>query len=303
MTFLVMPAQSKAEAVSLGRVLAEATTRLAEAGIDSASQEAAWLLERALHTTHLRLQVERDRPVGANEYRVATELIERRMTREPLQYILGTEEFRGLEFEVNPAVLIPRPESELLVDVATHGVSIHEALTIADIGTGSGCLAVSLAKALPTATIVAIDSSASALDVAKRNIIRHAVGDRVTCAQGDLCSPLEQLAGPGKVDVIVSNPPYIAEHEWPGLQPEVRLFEPGSALLGGPNGTDIHRRLLSQAWRYLVPGGVLLMEIGWGQAALVEEMAVGTNHYEAPTFCYDAAGIARVLRVLSLKRQ
>ena len=188
-------------------------------------------------------------------------------------------------------MLIPRPESELLVRQAVQSLDIDSAVTIADVGTGSGCLAVSLAKALPQATIYALDLSEPALQVARRNIRRHTLEDRIVCVQGDLLTPLGHLRLMGKVDIIVSNPPYVTEAEWSQLQPEVRKFEPRSALYGGQNGTHVQRRLLEEAWRYLTPGGLLLMEMGWHQSAMVSDLAVGTGHYGAPSFCFDEAGL------------
>jgi len=288
---------STATSASLRQVLEEATAKLREAGIQSAKLEAVWLLEKALHLTSLELIVDRDRILYPKECAAAVALINRRVTREPLQYILGTQEFCGLELEVDSRVLIPRPESELLVQQAVQSLDIDSAVTIADVGTGSGCLAVSLAKALPQATIYALDLSEPALQVARRNIRRHTLEDRIVCVQGDLLTPLGHLRLMGKVDIIVSNPPYVAEAEWSQLQTEVRIFEPRSALYGGQNGTHVQRRLLEEAWRYLTPGGLLLMEMGWHQSAMVSDLAVGTGHYEAPSFCFDEAGIARVLRI------
>jgi len=161
--------------------MVEATAGLREAGIQSAEREAVWLLEKALNLTSLGLMVDRDRILHPKEYAAAAALIKRRATREPLQYILGTQEFCGLEFEVDSRVLIPRPESELLVQQVVQSLDAHVPVTIADIGTGSGCLAVSLAKALPAATIYALDLSAPALQVARRNIRRYAPEGRIVC--------------------------------------------------------------------------------------------------------------------------
>ncbi len=293
---------STATRISLNQVLREATARLREAGIQSAELEAVWLLERALHLTSSGFIVDRDRILHPKECAAAEALINRRVTREPLQYILGTQEFCGLEFEVDSRVLIPRPESELLVQQAVQSLDLDLAVTIADIGTGSGCLAVSLAKALPAATIYALDLSEPALQVARRNVGRHTLEDRIVCLRGDLFMPLGHLGLMGKVDIIVSNPPYVTEAEWSQLQPEVRAFEPRSALHGGQDGTHVHRRLLEEAWRYLTPGGLLLMEMGWRQSATVYDLVVRAGRYATPTLCFDEADIARVLRVRTLDR-
>jgi release factor glutamine methyltransferase len=199
-------------------------------------------------------------------------------------------------------VLIPRPETELLVEEARRVLTRKNAETIVDIGTGSGCLAVALASVVPTARIYAVDCSASALEVARKNIARHGVESQVTCVHGDLCMPLKAMGLAGQVDVIVSNPPYVMEAEWPHLQPEVREFEPRSALVGGVTGIKVHSRLLDEAWKYLVPGGWLFMEVGIGQSEAVCRLAVQTGRYADPTVRRDTAGIDRIIRVQSLAR-
>ena len=285
---------------TIAQLLAHSRRALARAGVESAASEAIWLLESALQTTRAGLILQRERLLTPSEYTQAEALIARRAAREPLQYILGTQEFCGHTVEVSPAVLIPRPETELLVEEARQALTRKNAPTMADIGTGSGCLAVAVASVVPAARIYALDSSASALDVAQKNIARHSVQGRVTCALGDLCSPLESMGLAGQVDVIVSNPPYVTEAEWPHLQPEVRGFEPRSALVGGVTGIEVHSRLLEQAWKYLVPRGWLFMEVGRGQSEAVCRLAVRTGRYAAPTVRRDAAGIDRIIRVQSL---
>jgi release factor glutamine methyltransferase len=183
-----------------------------------------------------------------------------------LQYILGTQEFCGLEFHVNPAVLIPRPETELLVEYVAQRIPAERQATIVDVCTGSGCIAVAIARLRPCVRVFATDLSTPSLDIARQNATRHAVGEHITWLEGDLLGPLANHELEGRIDVIVSNPPYIAEADWATLQPEVRLFEPRRALVAGPQGTELHEQLLQESGRYLSPGGALIMEIGAGQA-------------------------------------
>jgi release factor glutamine methyltransferase len=285
---------------TVAEVLARSRQRLACAGIENDSHEAAWLLEEALRTTRLRLTLEGGRRLTESECAEVEALIGRRAGREPLQYILRSQEFCGLDFDVSPAVLIPRPETELLVEEAKQVLIGKSSATVVDVGTGSGCLAVTLASVMPDMRVYAVDCSASALAVAENNAARHSLCARIACALGDLCEPLEFMGLAGQIDVIVSNPPYITEAEWLSLQPEVRDFEPRVALVGGTDGIEVHRRLLDQAWRYLKPGGWLFMEMGRGQSQAVRQLAIATGRYAQSTVRRDAAGIDRIIRIQSL---
>ena len=268
---------------------------LSQGGIAQSEHEAAWILESALGQSRLGLHLNKYERVGDRDWDRAMALFERRASREPLQYVLGTQEFCGLEFRVTPDVLIPRPETELLVEVVRQACAQTSDAFIADVGTGSGCIAIALAKALPTATLYATDRSAAALALAEENAARHGVQDRVTFLEGDLMDPLEGLQLQGRLVAIASNPPYIAENEFTALQPEVRLFEPRSALDGGPDGLLLYRRLLSEAAGFLKPDGILALEVGQGQADLVSDLARdGENYYNGRTLL-DMAGIKRVV--------
>lgn len=293
----------QSNAALLGDVLAAARERLAQAGIKTAAQEAAWLLEQALGCRSHQLVSDADRVLSPAEQAAVSALIERRARREPLQYILGTQEFCGLEFSVSPAVLIPRPETELLVSEVVRQVRNEHAPIVVDVGTGSGCVAVTVATILGRATVVAIDCSAEALRVATDNAARHGVAHMIEWCEGDLLAPLAGRGWDGRVAVIVSNPPYIADAELAGLQPEVRDFEPKHALVSGPGGTEYHRRLLCEARRYLAPGGVLMMEMGQGQAEAVRALAHEAGGYAPVTFVEDAAGIDRVVVAQRLGEQ
>lgn len=286
-----------AESKTIEALLAWARQALGQAGVENAAQESRWLVAHTLGLDNHHLASKAEQPVSGERWAHAESLVSRRAAREPLQYILGTQEFCGLEFHVSPAVLIPRPETELLVQESLRVVDFGTEAVLADVGTGSGCVAVTLATILGKARIVAVDRSPEALAVAKGNAERHAVADRIDWMEGDLLSPLRERGLAGRVDVIVSNPPYIAEADWAGLQPEVREFEPRSALIGGPNGTEFHERLLRESTEYLVPGGSLVMEIGQGQLPAVQRMAECMGGYGPLYVVKDEAGIERVVIV------
>ncbi len=282
-------------AESIRSVLAEAQRSLQVVGIEEAALEAVWLLEHVLHVSPLMQRVQAERPVSAVDYANVQELVARRANREPLQYLLGTQEFCGREFRVSSAVLIPRPESALLVQETIRRCRQNPVAMVVDVGTGSGCLAVSVASALPDGRVLAIDISADALAVAQANMEQHGLGARIECVQGDLLTPLAQRGWASQVDVIVSNPPYIADLDLVTLQPEVRCFEPRLALAGGPDGMDVHRRLLQQAPVYLKSKGVLLMEVGLGQAASVCREAEKSGWFRTYDVLRDEGGIDRVV--------
>lgn len=280
---------------TLAELSQQARTLLASAGVESADQEVSWILQSALDTTPLTLHLDRHVELSPEEWDRAMALFSRRAQREPLQYILGTQEFCGLEFLVNSSVLIPRPETEFVVKAILQYTRAWSNPLIADIGTGSGCIAVSLAAALPEAEVYAIDLSESALQVAHRNVWRHGVQDRVTLLAGNLFGPLRESGLEGRCTAIVSNPPYIAASEWNGLQPEVGMFEPRMALAGGADGMVVLRRLISEAGFYLKPGGLLALEVGQGQAGKVKAFGSRLPEYEEIWTQRDQAGLERVV--------
>lgn len=280
---------------TVGALVAWARQSLDTVGAASAPQEALWLLASALEMEHHALVSRTEQAVTVEQLTRAKTLISRRMAREPVQYILGTQEFCGLDFVVTPAVLIPRPETELLVHAVLKEGGLTDGAIIVDVGTGSGCIAVTLATILEGGRILAVDCSAEALVVAKGNAVRHGVGEKIVWIEGDLLSPLRDRHMVGTVDVIVSNPPYIAEGEWAQLQPEVRNFEPRLALLAGQRGTEFHERLFRDSKEFLVPDGLLVMEIGQGQLALVRHAAEQTGGYTGLQTIKDEAGIDRVM--------
>ncbi|MEQ1563967.1 MAG: peptide chain release factor N(5)-glutamine methyltransferase [Nitrospiraceae bacterium] len=293
----VAPLPQSIGQATLGEVIVEARQLLEQAGIETAEQEALWLMAHVLHLSTHHVVIDRDRRLSSSELLAARGLITRRVGREPLQYILGTQEFCGLEFTVNPAVLIPRPETELLVEYVAQRIAADRQATIADVCTGSGCIAVAIARLRLRARVIATDLSSPSLVVARQNALRHGVDDRITWLEGDLLGPLAEHELEGQVDVIVSNPPYIPELDWATLQPEVRLFEPRGALVAGPQGTELHERLLREADRYLSPGGAVIMEIGAGQARAMRLIVEQLPGYRFHRLVYDEAGLERVVIV------
>jgi len=219
-------------------------------------------------------------------------LVSKRLTGFPLPYITGVKEFWSIPFSVSHGVLIPRPETELIVEKVLE-LSSREHETIVDIGTGCGNIAVSLAKELPQAQIVATDTAKKALRLAKLNASRQKISN-IIFARGSLFSALKRLRLEGKCDFIVSNPPYITEEEWPKLDVEIRDHEPKSALVAGKSGLEVINRLIQGAPPYLKPGGFLLVEIGIGQKDKVLSFFDSSSVWEKVNFFKDLNGISRV---------
>ena len=293
----VAPIPQSAGQATLGEAIAESRRVLDQAGIESAEQEALWIVQHVLRLPAHHVVTDRDRLLASTELADVKGLVQRRVGREPLQYILGTQEFCGLEFHVNPAVLIPRPETELLVEYVAQRISAEQPATIVDVCTGSGCIAVAIARQRPLARLIATDLSSLSLDVARQNAVRHLAEGRIIWLEGNLLGALAGQKLEGQVDVIVSNPPYIAEADWATLQPEVRLFEPRGALVAGPQGTELHERLLQEARRYLSPGGAVILEIGAGQARAIRQIIEQISGYRFHRLVYDEAGLERVVIV------
>ena len=282
--------------MTIAEALGQATARLAATGVDTPRLDAQLLLVWVLKARREDLAREPERALTERERVIFEKAIALRAARRPLPYITGEQWFYRRPFKINRAVLIPRPETEMLVTASLAKCRDFPAPRLADIGTGSGCLAVSLAAERTDAVIWATDISRDALNVAHKNAARHGVADRVTLLVGDLLAPLPD----GNLfDAIVSNPPYVTEAELADLQPEVRDYEPVLALSGqegavGPDGTRLHRRLLDDAPRHLKAGGWLLLEVGQGQAQGVVEYA-RSRGYEEAAVQDDLGGIGRVI--------
>jgi release factor glutamine methyltransferase len=271
-----------------GDALQQARARLAAASRNP-HRDAALLLAHVLRCDQVALLTHPERPLSPAESAHYETLLTRRIGFEPIQYITGEQEFFGLSFEVSPDVLIPRPETEHLVEAVLERVAANA--RIVDVGTGSGAIAVALAHALPRAQVTAVDLSPAALAVARRNAERHAVSDRVTFLQSDLLAALDGT----DFDAVVSNPPYVAEAEV--LEPQVANYEPRSALYAGPTGLEIYERLIPQARERLKPHGWLVLEIGFGQQAAVEALFKGSSaEWSALSLVRDLQGIPRVIR-------
>ena len=260
---------------------------LAEKGVENPRLEAEWLLCEALSLDRVGLYLNFDKPLSDSELAAFRGMVLRRGKREPLQYILGSQEFMGLDFQVSPAVLIPRHDTEVLVTEAVKRGAA--ARSILDIGTGSGCVAIALAKALPEAEVCSVDISGEALAVARGNAERN--GAAVELVQGSLLEPFTGR----RFDMIVSNPPYIPAAELATLQQEVRGFEPLNALDGGGDGLDFYRRITAGATGHLNEGGWLLFEVGAGQAPRVLGL-LRAGGFTLESFTQtDPAGIERVV--------
>lgn len=261
--------------------------------VDSPRLQAELLLAHLLAVPRLRLYLDFDRRISDDHAAQLRELVKRRGQREPLQHLVGSASFCGLEIAVNRHVLIPRPETEALAELAwTHLTSLRAARpTVFDFGTGSGCLAIAVAVNCPSAHVTAVDLSAAALTVALGNAAQHGVAERIAFVEGDGADVLRRGSG---FDLIVANPPYIPAGDLAGLQPEVRDHDPRLALVGGADGLDVIRSLATEAAACLPAGGRLMMEFGDGQASAVLALFNGSSWGE-PTVRHDLAGKPRIL--------
>jgi len=282
------------EAPTAANRLRDSTVKLADAGIDSPRLNAEVLLATSYGCSRAALLTRLQEPVAANVDLRFENLLARRLSREPLQYIVGSTELWSLDFDVTPDVLIPRPETERLIELALSLVRSERdrtrSRTICDVGTGSGCIAIALAHELPAAQVTALDVSASALRIAAANAMRNDVADRIRFVASDLFAAVDDQ----RFDIVVSNPPYVSTSELDSAQPEL-AYEPRAALDGGADGLDIIRRLLQAVPQYLASGGWALVEIGCDQADAVVAMTRGAGACAAEVW-NDYAGLPRVLR-------
>jgi release factor glutamine methyltransferase len=290
------PAGAKARpgtgvAANVGGALREAEIRLAQAGIEGARLEATLLLGHVLGHARAQIIAALSDPLSREQLDRYTELVERRAVREPLQYLRGLAPFLDFELEVGPGVLIPRPETELLVERALELWKPAEGRWAVDVGTGSGAIAIALARARPEGLVMAIDQSTTALDTAARNADRLGVRNRIALVRGDFLRALE--LGPDDVGLIVSNPPYVADGD--EVDPEVHGHEPRAAWAAGPTGLEAYERIIPEAAALLRPGHWLVLEIGYGQEGAVRRLLDECGGWGEPEVTPDHQGIARVL--------
>ncbi len=288
------------------KIIQWTTEYLRGKGIDNPRLDSEVLLAHLLRLDRVGLYLNFDRPLSRDELSSFREIVKRRGSREPLQYITGHQEFWSLDFKVTPDVLIPRPDTEILVEEALKAVR-RETLdvrrqnqlpfTILDLCTGSGCIAISLAHELKDAVVHAIDASEAALSIARENAEKNGVRDRVIFLQGDLYEALtSHVSRLTSYDLIVSNPPYIKNIDIPNIQPEVRDYEPRMAVDGGTEGLGFYKRIVADAPNHLSPHGWLMVEVGEGQADAVSKMMADTGAFESISTVKDLAGIERVVK-------
>jgi release factor glutamine methyltransferase len=276
----------KSETWTLLKVLDWTREYLAAKGVENARRESEWLLCHVLSLDRMGLYLNFDKPLSDAELAALRGLVGRRARREPLQYILGSQEFCGLDFQVEPGVLIPRHDTEILVEEALRRAP--GAGRVLDLGVGSGCIAIALATRLAGAEVVGVDISESALGVAASNAT--ALGVTLDLRRGSF---FEAVPGE-RFDLIASNPPYIPTAELETLQPEVQQYEPRTALDGGPDGLDCYRRILGGASDHLLPGGWLLVEVGAGQSDAVRALFAAAG-FTAIVTAMDTNSIERVI--------
>jgi release factor glutamine methyltransferase len=296
---------------TIGKLIEWTRSFFEKKGIPQPRLEAEILLAHVLGIERIDLYMRYEQSADEAQRAAFRDLVRRRAEREPTRYLTGGCEFMSLAMKVTPACLIPRPETELLVEevlrlagaprrpataaaVEASSAQAPAPLSVIDLCTGCGCIAVSLAVNLPHARVTATDISAEALEVARINAEAHGVAERVTLLQGDLYEPLD-AADVQPADFLVANPPYVPEADWAGLEPEIREHEPRTALVSGPAGTEIVARILKGAPAYLRPGGWLLVEIGSEQGGAVAGQAAAVRGLTEARVVKDYAGLDRIL--------
>ncbi|MBU2702146.1 release factor glutamine methyltransferase [Sporomusaceae bacterium BoRhaA] len=282
------------ECWTISRILSWTKQYFTEKGVASPRLDAEVLLSHVLKTDRIHLYVHFDQPLQSEELQKFRQAVRERALRQPVAYIIGRKEFMGLDFIVSPHVLIPRPDTEILVETAQKLLSPLREPRLADVGTGSGAIIVSLLHLLPDAQGVAVDISEEALAVAQQNARRHAVRERVEFLEGNMTEPLT-----GTFDAILSNPPYIPDEVIATLEPEVRR-EPVNALAGGKDGLNFYRHLIKNSAAYLNDNGFLAIEIGQGQARDIQQLVL-SSPLIVQSIHKDYAGIERVI-ILAKKK-
>ena len=276
---------------TIGRILKWTEQYFGTKGVESPRLDAEVLLSHVLKKERIYLYVHFDQPLEAAELAAYKELIKQRVNHVPVAYLLGQKEFMGLTFKVTPATLIPRPDTEILVQAAVERLRGREKVSFADIGTGSGAICLSVLSFVPDSTAATVDISQEARAVAEENAESLGLSERIVFFTGDLLEPVKD----SKFTAILSNPPYIPEQDIEGLQAEVRCQEPYGALAGGKDGLDFYRRLCSEAPVLLDDGGFMAFEVGIGQAKVVAELAEENPLITRTEILKDLAGIERVV--------
>jgi len=267
--------------------------------VDSPRLSAELLLAHVLNVPRIRLYTDYERPLAERELTAYRDLVRRAGEQEPIAYLTGRAHFFNLELEVGPGVLIPRPETETLVEnvlqAARHDPAMIDAPRVLDLCTGSGCIAAAVARGIKSAVVVATDVSPRAVEIARRNMEKLGLGERVMVEQGDLYEPLSRMVDARPFSLIVSNPPYIPTQQIPDLDRNVRDYEPHEALDGGIDGLMIHRRILEQAASHLIPGGRIYLEIAFDQGPQAVQIASGHADLTDVRVLKDLGGRDRVL--------
>lgn len=280
------------DAPTVAAAIHDAARHLADAGINDSRLEAEVVLAHALNTRRAHLLAELRSPMTLRQSKVFEALLGRRLGREPLAYVLGRREFYGIDMLCTHSALIPRPETEMLVEIALTEIRARgEGARIADIGTGSGAIAIAICANAPGVKVAAVDRAEAACQLARENISRQGLNRQIEVRRGDL------LEGSGVFDVIVANLPYVSEPEWRALPPEIRDHEPRAALVGGARGTEVIEELLGTAPEHLAPGGVLAAEIGDTQGVRLGDIASRFFPRAAVEIRQDLAGLDRALLV------
>lgn len=302
--------QAPPEAWTTRRLLAWMTQAFEGKGLDAPRRQAEMLLAHVIGCDRLKLYMDPDRPAAPLERDTLRGLVKRALGDEPIQYLVGEEHFFGMTFKVDRRVLIPRPSTQTLVEaVLQHARKNPDAgsvrdsdagagILIADVCTGSGCIAAALARHMPGARVVATDVSADALDVARANIDAHGLSDRVDLARGDLLDALRDHPAAGRarsLRYLCSNPPYIPDHEWDAVEPNVKDHEPTLALRGGADGLDLVRRLIAEGPGFIEPGGLLLIEVAASHAEQARAIAESHEMLTNVRVLKDSEGYPRVV--------
>lgn len=302
--------QAPAESWTTRRLLAWMTKAFEDKGLDAPRRQAEMLMAHVIGCERLKLYMDPDRPAAPLERDTLRGLVKRALADEPIQYLVGEEHFFGMTFKVDRRVLIPRPSTQTLVEAVLQHArknpdsgSVRDSdagsgILIADICTGSGCIAAALAKHMPGARVVATDLSEDALAVARENIARHELADRVDLLQGDLLEALRQHPAAGRdrsLRYLCSNPPYIPDHEWDAVEPNVKNHEPTLALRGGADGMDLVRRLIQSGPEFIEPGGLMLIEVAASHAEQARQQAESHDRLTNTRVLKDSDGLPRIV--------